>query len=91
MAESHGSPLCLYAKLRKGTRQALILTGEPALAQGPFAQPGRYEVLVCMAQQPGELLDDSKLSTDRGMLVKGPWSERAEARRAYGGDTGLGL
>lgn len=40
------------------------------LAQGMFAAPGRYEVLVRMAQQPGELLDDSKLSTDRGMSVK---------------------
>ncbi len=40
------------------------------LAQGMFAKPGRYEVLVRMAQQPGELLDDSKLSTDRGMSVK---------------------
>lgn len=40
------------------------------LAQGMFAQPGKYEVLVRMAQQPGELLDDSKLSTDRGMSVK---------------------
>ena len=47
------------------------------LAQGMFAQPGRYDVLVRMAQQPGELLDDSKLSTDRGISckvlgVKGP-------------------
>ena len=40
------------------------------LAQGLFAKPGRYEVLVRMAQQPGELLDDSKVSTDRGMSVK---------------------
>ena len=40
------------------------------LAQGMFAKPDRYEVLVRMAQQPGELLDDSKLSTDRGMSVK---------------------
>ena len=40
------------------------------LAQGLFANAGRYEVLVRMAQQPGELLDDSKLSTDRGMSVK---------------------
>ncbi len=40
------------------------------LAQGMFAQPGRYEVLIRMAQQPGELLDDSKLSTDRGLSVK---------------------
>ncbi len=42
----------------------------PELAQGLFAEPKRYEVLVRMAQQPGELLDDSKLSTDRGMSVK---------------------
>lgn len=40
------------------------------LAQGMFAKPGRYDVLVRMAQQPGELLDDSKLSTDRGMSLK---------------------
>lgn len=40
------------------------------LAQGLFAQPSKYQVLVRMAQQPGELLDDSKLSTDRGMSVK---------------------
>ena len=40
------------------------------LAQGLFAKPGRFQVLVRMAQQPGELLDDSKLSTDRGMSVK---------------------
>lgn len=40
------------------------------LAQGLFAQPGSYEVLVRMAQAPGELLDDSQLSTDRGMSVK---------------------
>ena len=42
----------------------------PELAQGMFAKPGRYQVLVRMAQAPGELLDDSKLSTDRGMSVK---------------------
>ncbi len=40
------------------------------LAQGLFAKPGRYEVLVRMAQAPGELLDNSKLSTDRGISVK---------------------
>ena len=48
-----------------------VLDGLPTeLAQGMFAKPGRYDVLVRMAQQPGELLDDSKLSTDRGMSVK---------------------
>ncbi len=51
--------------------ELIVENGLPQqLAQGLFAQPGRYEVLVRMAQQPGELLDDSKVSTDRGMSVK---------------------
>lgn len=51
--------------------ELIVQDGLPLhLAQGLFAQPGRYEVLVRMAQQPGESLDDSKLSTDRGMSVK---------------------
>ena len=41
----------------------------PELAQGLFAVPGRYDVLVRMAQGPGELLDD-KISTHRGMSLK---------------------
>ncbi len=60
-AKAHG--------LLKG--ELIVQEGLPLhLAQGLFAQPGRYEVLVRMAQAPGELLDDSKLSTDRGMSVK---------------------
>ena len=55
--------------LLKGSLE--VMDGLPAeLAQGLFARPGRYEVLVRMAQQPGELLDDSKFSVDRGMSVK---------------------
>ncbi len=51
--------------------ELIIQEGLPVhLAQGLFAQQGRYQVLVRMAQAPGELLDDSKLSTDRGMSVK---------------------
>jgi hypothetical protein len=51
--------------------ELIVADGLPLeLAQGLFAQPGRYEVLVRMAQAPGELLDDSKLSTDRGLSVK---------------------
>ena len=51
--------------------ELIVENGLPLqLAQGLFAQPGRYQVLVRMAQAPGELLDDSKLSTDRGMSVK---------------------
>ncbi len=60
-AKAHG--------LLKG--ELIVEDGLPqVLAQGMFAQPGRYEVLIRMAQAPGELLDDSKLSTDRGMSVK---------------------
>ena len=60
-AKAHG--------LLKG--ELIVEGGLPAqLAQGMFAQPGRYQVLVRMAQQPGELLDDSKVSTDRGLSVK---------------------
>ena len=50
------------------------LTVEPGLpaelAQGLFAHPGTYEVLVRMATAPGEYTDDSKLSTVRGMALK---------------------
>ena len=60
-AKAHG--------LLKG--ELVVEDGLPSeLAQGLFAQPARFEVLVRMAQAPGELLDDSKLSTDRGMSVK---------------------
>ena len=42
----------------------------PELAQGLFARPGTYPVVVRLATAPGELLDDSKVSTDRGMAFK---------------------
>lgn len=42
----------------------------PELAQGLFAQPGSYPVLVRLATAPGEFTDDSKLSTSRGMAIK---------------------
>lgn len=42
----------------------------PELAQGLFAHPATYKVLVRMAQAPGEFLDDSKVQPDRGMSVK---------------------
>ena len=41
----------------------------PELAQGLFANAGRYEVLVRWAQGPGENLDDS-VSTHRGMAIR---------------------
>ena len=42
----------------------------PELAQGLFAKPGTYQVVVRMALAPGEFMDDSKVSTDRGMSIK---------------------
>lgn len=42
----------------------------PEYAQGLFAQPGRYEVVVRMAAAPGEILDDSKVNATRGMGIK---------------------
>ena len=42
----------------------------PELAQGLFAQPGRYPVLVRLATAPGEINDDSKVNTARGMAIK---------------------
>ena len=40
------------------------------LAQGLFKQPKTYEVIVRLAHVPGELLDDRKVSTPRGMALK---------------------
>jgi hypothetical protein len=42
----------------------------PELAQGLFARGGTYPVVVRLAQVPGELVDDSKVSTPRGMSIK---------------------
>lgn len=51
--------------------QLVVLGGLPAeLAQGLFARPGTYEVLVRMASAPGELLDDSKVNSSRGIAIK---------------------
>ncbi len=41
----------------------------PDLAQGLFARPGRFDVLVRLAQGPGEHVPDH-VSTHRGMAVK---------------------
>ena len=48
-----------------------VSSGLPAeLAQGFFARPGTYDVLIRMASAPGEFTDDSKISTSRGMSLK---------------------
>ena len=41
----------------------------PVLAQGLFARPGRYPVVMRLSTIPGDLLDDS-VSTPRGLAVK---------------------
>ncbi len=41
----------------------------PTLAQGLFATAGRYDVLVRLAQGPGDPMSD-KVSTHRGMAIK---------------------
>ncbi len=59
-AKSHG---LLHGELR-------VLDGLPAvLAQGLFAQPGTYPVIMRLSTNPGDVLDDS-VSTPRGLAVK---------------------
>ncbi len=41
----------------------------PTLAQGAFARPGRYPIILRLSTTPGDLLDDS-VSTPRGMALK---------------------
>ncbi len=40
------------------------------LAQGIFVKPATYHVLVRMANAPGEINDDSKITSARGMSIK---------------------
>ncbi len=59
-AKSHG---LLMATLE-------VPPGLPAhLAQGAFAQPGRYPVVMRLSTPPGDLLDD-RVSTPRGLAIK---------------------
>jgi hypothetical protein len=59
-AKSHG---LLSGELR-------VLEGLPAeLAQGLFASPGRYPLVLRFSTVPGDLLDDS-VSTPRGLAIK---------------------
>ena len=41
----------------------------PELAQGLFAQPGKYKVVMRLSTQPGDILDDA-VSAARGMALK---------------------
>ena len=42
----------------------------PELRQGLFAKPRTYPAVVRLAQVPGEILDDRRVSTPRGMALK---------------------
>ncbi|MEE8630104.1 MULTISPECIES: catalase family protein [Methylobacterium] len=52
------------------TGRLTVLPGlPPALAQGLFAAPGSYDVVMRLSTNPGDILDDS-VSTPRGLAVK---------------------
>lgn len=61
-----------HAKAHALLKGQLVVRGDlpPELAQGLFATPGTYDVLIRMASAPGELLDDSKVNAARGMAIK---------------------
>lgn len=61
-----------HAKAHGLLKGELVVRSElpPELAQGLFARPGAHPVIVRLATAPGELLDDSKVSTERGMAIK---------------------
>ena len=40
------------------------------LAQGIFAKPASYKLIVRLSNVPGEMTDDSKVTTVRGMAIK---------------------
>ena len=60
-AKAHG--------LLKGELRVLDGLPEP-LRQGLFAAPQTYSVVVRLSHVPGELLDDRRVSTPRGMALK---------------------
>ncbi len=59
-AKSHG--------LLQGELEVLA-TAFPVLAQGLFANPGRYPAVMRFSTIPGDMLDD-KVSTPRGLAIK---------------------
>lgn len=59
-AKSHG--------VLRGEIEVLAGLPEP-LAQGLYARPGRYPVLIRLSTTPGDMLDDN-ISTPRGMALK---------------------
>lgn len=71
--EKYGRPLRIsHAKAHAVVKGQLVVRGDLPLelAQGLFSKPGTYDVLVRMSAAPGELLDDSKVNSERGIAVK---------------------
>lgn len=61
-----------------------VLGGLPApLAQGLFARPGRFEAVLRLSTNPGDILDDS-VSTPRGLALKVVGAEGARLPGAEG-------
>jgi hypothetical protein len=58
----------------------------PVLAQGLFAKPGEYDVILRFSTSPGDILDDS-VSTPRGLALKVFGVEGARLPGAEGADT----
>jgi uncharacterized protein GlcG (DUF336 family) len=60
-----------HAKAHGFARGELVIDAlPPELAQGLFATPGSHPVIVRFSQAPGELLDDRKVSSPRGLAIK---------------------
>jgi hypothetical protein len=71
--EKYGRPVRIsHAKAHAILKGTLTVRDDlPAeLAQGLFGTPGTYDVLVRMSSAPGEILDDSKVNSTRGMAIK---------------------
>ena len=62
-----------HAKAHGAVRGKLIVNSDlpDYLKQGLFSTPGKeYDIIIRLAHTPGELLDDRKVSTPRGMSIK---------------------
>ena len=61
-----------HAKAHAFLKGEIVVTDglPPELAQGLFARPRSYAALVRLSQVPGEVLDDRKVSSPRGMSIK---------------------
>ena len=71
--EKHGHAVRIsHAKAHGFLKGELVVDAglPPELAQGLFARPGRHPAFARLAQVPGEVLDDRRVSTTRGVSLK---------------------